>query len=99
MVWTPARHREYLAVTILVPLFRSFIQLKILFKRVLPFRSGNHKASSLRLHIIASQRVLVADVKLAAGHDRMRPTGFAKVGDGKAPLLFVACRRRFGQPD
>ena len=53
----------------------------------------------LRFHVVSGQHPLVADVELSAGHDRIRPTILALVGNREAPLFDIGVRVRLGQSD
>src|SRR4051794_4494914 len=54
----------------------------------------------LRLHVVAQQDVLIAQVQLAAGDDRVRPaTGLAAVGLIESAAFVVAGRRRVDEHD
>jgi hypothetical protein len=57
-----------------------------------------HFTDLFPLYIIASQLILIADVKFAA-HYRVRPAIPAPVIDREAPFLDIGIRIGFGQPD
>ncbi len=59
------------------------------------------KGKNLRpLHVVAQQEVLIAQVKLASGYDRVRPAILVRpLWLREPPVFFVAVRRRLDQRD
>src|SRR5437867_1359207 len=77
----------------LTPISDSEIKIRIKIK-------SGERMKSLLLHIVTEQLILIADVELPSGDDRVRPTVFfASVRLIEPAFFFIALRGRFNQGD